>query len=123
MVRSSGVPRISGLKHIRKIVQSREIAVTVTSVDYSTNELDETVETENDHTEQLWLYQGTSRLAQELMGERPVGTLSGIATTPIDIQKDDRITYSGTEYDVQEVNEVPDDDPQMVIIGCTERQG
>lgn len=123
MVRSNGVPRVSGLRHIRKIVQSRETAVTVTSVDYSTNELDESIETKNEHTEQLWLYEGTSRLTQELVGERPVGTLSGIATTPIDIQKDDRITYNGTEYDVQEIRKAPDDDPEVVIIGCSERQG
>jgi len=122
MVRSSGIPRISGLKHIRKIVQSREIDVTVTSIAYTTNEWDESVEQTTEHTEQLWLYQGSSRLAQELMGERPVGTLSAVGTTPVDVEVDDRLTYNGVEYDVAEVNEVPDDDPQMVILGCTRRQ-
>lgn len=123
MVRSSGIPRSVGLKHIRTIVAQRQTPIEITSITYTTSELDETVETETDHTESIWLYQGTSRLVQELIGERQVGTLSGIATTPIDIEIDDRLTYNGIEYDVVDKIEYPEENSDFVIIGCAERQG
>ena len=123
MVRSSGIPRSVGLKHIRAVVAQRQTPIEITSITYTTSELDETVETETVHTESIWLYQGTSRLVQELIGERQVGTLSGIATTPIDIEIDDRLTYNGIEYDVVDKIEYPEENPDFVIIGCAERQG
>lgn len=122
MVRSSGIPRGVGLSHISKIIQSRQSPTEVATISYTTNEWDETVETETTVTEQLWLYQGTSRLVQEMLGERTVGTLNAIGTAPVNVDLDDRLTYNGIEYEVVERTPMPEDNPQVVAFGCTERQ-
>jgi len=121
-MRSSGIPRLSGLAHIRKIIQSRQKLTNAVTVNYTTNEWDETVEQETGYTTQLWLYQGTSRIVQEMLGERTVGTLSGLGTTPNAVEVDDRLIYGGVEYEVVEKTPMPQDDPQIVAIGATRRQ-
>jgi len=122
MVRSSGINRVGGLRGIRRIVSERTTPTEVTSITYTTNQFDETVEETTDHIEELWLYRGTSRLAQELIGERQVGSLNGLATTPVDIELDDRLTYNGVEYDVIGTTPLPQENPKMVAIECDERQ-
>ena len=122
MVRSSGVPRSMGLRHIRKIIQSRQSPTEVTQIEYTTNEWDEEVEQTNTITTDLWLYQGTSRIVQEMLGERTVGTLNAIGTYPANVELDDRLTYNGVTYEVVERTPMPEDDPQIVAFGCTERQ-
>lgn len=121
-MRSSGIPRLSGLGHIRKIIQSRQTPTNAVTVDYTTNEWDESIEQETGYTTQLWLYQGTSRIVQEMLGERTVGTLSGLGTTPNDVGVDDRLIYGGVEYEVVEKTPMPQNDPQIVAIGATRRQ-
>jgi hypothetical protein len=121
-MRSSGIPRLSGLGHIRKIIQSRQTPTNAVTVNYTTNEWDETVEQETGYTTQLWLYQGTSRIVQEMLGERTVGTLSGLGTTPNEVDVDDRLIYGGVEYEVVEKTPMPEENPQIVAIGATRRQ-
>lgn len=111
-----------GLSYIRQIVAARQSPTEVTSITYTTNEWDEEVEQTTDTIEDIWLYQGTSRLVQELIGEQLRGSINGLATTPIGIELDDRITYNGVEYDVTGVTPLPEDNPQMYAIEAAERQ-
>ena len=122
MVRSHAFSRPTGLKNISRIVRTRHEPVTVTSITTTTNEFDETVEQTTEHTANIWLYRGSSRLSTEVMGDRLVGTLNGIAIEPVDIELDDRLVYNGVEYDVVQSEQHPEDNPQIRIISCEERQ-
>ena len=51
-----------------------------------------------------------------MLGERTVGTLSGLGTTPNDVEEDDRLIYGGVEYGVVEKTPMPEENPQIVAI-------
>jgi len=121
MARSNSIPRPRSVRHISRVVRSKQQPVTVTSITTTTNQFDEVVEQTTEHTEEIWLYRGSSRLSMEPMGDRTVGTLNGIAIEPVDIELDDRIVYNGVEYDVIQSKQHPEDTPQVRIISCEER--
>lgn len=111
MVRSTGLPRRRGLTGITRVIRSRTRSVTVTRVTESTGSLDQTTETETDHTESIWLFEPRESVAQEIAGERLTGSLGGlvVADGTVDIQHDDRVVHGGVEYEVDTVVGHPND--------------
>lgn len=112
MVRSTGLPRRKGLAGITRIVRSRASPVTVSRVTASKGSLDETSTSTADHTEDLWLFEPRESVAEELVGERVNGGLGGLAVADgtVDLERDDRITHGGVEYELDTVVGHPEDD-------------
>lgn len=112
MARSNGIPRQRGLGVITRIIRARARAVSVTRVETSTGSLDEVTETTTDHTESLWLFDASERVADEVAGERIEGNLGALAVADgtVDIQHTDRIVHGGVEYEVDTVVGHPEDD-------------
>lgn len=112
MVRSSGIPRGRGISGITRIIASRATSNTITRVSESTGSLDETTETTTQHSETLWVFDPREVNVQSVAGERVTGDLTGLAVADgtVDIQKDDRLTHGGVEYEVDTVVGVPDEE-------------
>jgi hypothetical protein len=110
MARSSGMPTGRPLMGITRIIRARSRSVTIQRPTETTNSLDTTTETLDEHTEQLWLFQPTENVSQEITGERINGSLGAlvVADTP-DIQKNDRLTHGGVEYEVDTIVGHPED--------------
>lgn len=96
-----------------RIIRSRARSVTVSRPTKQKNSLDGTTESLAEHTENIWLFEPREQVANELAGERVTGSLGGlvVADRAVDIQKDDRITHGGVEYEVDTVVGHPEDDP------------
>lgn len=110
MTRSSGMPTGRPLAGITRIIRSRARSVTVERPTETTNSLDTTDETLSEHTEQLWLFEPTENVSQELVGERVEGSLGALGVADgLDIQKDDRITHGGVAYEIDTIVGHPDD--------------
>lgn len=113
MTRSSGIPRGRGLRGITRIAAARATATTITRPTTSTDSLDSTQETTAEHTERVWLFSPDENSIEVSAGERVTGDLNGLAVEPedatVDIQKGDRITHGGVEYEVDTVEGRPDD--------------
>lgn len=111
MARSTGIPRRKGLAGIRRIIGLRTRSITVSRVTASKGSLDETSTSTTDHTEDLWLFEPRESVAEELVGERVNGGLGGltVADGTVDLNKDDRITHGGVEYEVDTVVGHPED--------------
>ena len=110
MTRSSGMPTGTPLSAITRIIRSRARSVTIERPTQTTNSLDTTDETLNEHTVQLWLFQPTENVSQELVGERVDGSLGALGVADgLDLEKDDRLTHGGVEYEVDTIVGHPDD--------------
>lgn len=111
MARSTGLPRRTGIAGITRVVRARTRAVTVSRVSESTGSLDEVQTSTTDHTEDLWLFEPRESVAEELVGERVNGGLGGLAVADgtVDLQRDDRITHGGVEYEIDTVVGHPED--------------
>lgn len=96
-----------------RIIRSRSRSVTVSRPTTEKNSLDGTTETLDEHVENIWLFEPREQVANEIAGERVTGSLGGlvVADRAVDIQKDDRITHGGVEYDVDTVVGHPTDNP------------
>lgn len=105
MARSTGISRDTGVSGITRIVRTRTRAITVTRVSTSKGSLDETTETTSEHSESVWLFEPRESSAEELAGERINGALGGlvIADGSVDLQRDDRVTYGGVEYEIDTI--------------------
>lgn len=112
MGRASGISRVGSLGMMTRIIRSRSRTVTFTRPTKTTTELGDTEETTDEHTESVWLFQPEESVSDEITGERINGSLGGLVVADIgpDIQKDDRITYGGVEYEVDTVVGHPSDD-------------
>lgn len=119
---SSGIPNRGGLRAISRIVASHEEPYTFVTISYTTDELDNKVETETEYTENVWFYRDEIRLVQELVGERTVGGINALTTAPTSIEEDDRVTYDGVEYDVLVKHELPSNNPSVVLLELDRRQ-
>lgn len=117
-----------------RIIRSRTRSVTVSRPTTTKNSLDGTSETVEEHTEHIWLFQPREQVAAEVAGDRITGSLGGlvVAGRAVDIQKDDRITHGGVEYEVDTVIGHPDDNSadgtqslgtDFFIINFVRRQG
>lgn len=127
MVRSSGIPRGRGFMGITRIIASRASPTSVTRVSTTTGDLDQTVESTTEHIEDLWVFVPDERSVQALAGDRSYGDLGCLAIEPenntVDIQKGDRITHGGVEYEVDTIEGRPDDDdPDYWSISLVRRQ-
>lgn len=107
--RSGGAPSDYGTKVITDLIDARTQSVVVTRPTKTTGSLDETTETTAEHTEQIWFVSPRKSVTNVDTGERVNGDLRGLAPDPLDIQKDDRITYGGVEYEVDTVIGRPGD--------------
>lgn len=109
---SSGLPRAKGLSGLTRVIRARTSATTVSRPTRSKGSLDETTDTESDHSEDLWLFEPQEAVAQEVTGERVNGALGGLAVADgtVDIDKDDRVTHGGVVYEVDTVVGHPEDD-------------
>jgi hypothetical protein len=104
------MPTATPLSGITRIIRSRARSVTVERPTQTTNSLDTTDETLAEHTAQLWLFQPTENVSQELVGERVEGSLGALGVADsLDLEKDDRITHGGVEYEVDTIVGHPDD--------------
>lgn len=94
-----------------RIIRSRSRSVTVSRPTTEKNSLDGTTETLSEHVENIWLFEPREQVANEITGERITGSLGGllVADGGVDIQKDDRITHGGVDYEVDTVVGHPDD--------------
>jgi len=61
----------------------------------------------------LWLFAPQDSVADEIAGERVNGSLGGLTTADgdVDVQKNDRVTHGGVEYEVDTVIGHPEDAP------------
>lgn len=111
MVRSSGNPRSTGISGLTRIIRSRTSSVTVKRPTETKDSLDATTETTSDHSESIWLYEPRESVANEMLGERVEGSLGGLAIADgtVDIEKGDRVTYGGVEYEVDTIVGHPED--------------
>lgn len=111
MARSSGLPRRKGIAGITRVVRARTSAVTVSRVTETKGSLDESQTSTTDHTEDLWLFEPRESVAEELVGERVNGGLGGLAVADgtVDLQRDDRITHGGVEYEIDTIVGHPED--------------
>jgi hypothetical protein len=111
MERSTGLPRQKGLAGITRVIRARTRSVTVTRVTETKGSLDQTKESTDGHTEQMWLFEPREAVAQEIAGERLTGSLGGLAVADgtVDVQPDDRVTHGGVEYEVDTVVGHPND--------------
>lgn len=66
-------------------------------------------ETTVNHTEDLWLFSPDEAVGEVAAGERINGDLMALGLDGIDIEKDDRITHGGVEYEVDTVIGRPQD--------------
>lgn len=112
MARSSGLPTGRLRAGMTRIIRSRSRSVTVSRPTSQTTALDDTTETLEEHVERMWLFQPSENVSQELAGERINGSLGGllVAERAVDVEKDDRITHGGVEYEVDTVIGHPEDD-------------
>jgi hypothetical protein len=106
------IPHRRGLSGIRRIISEHTQPVSVGRITETTGPLDETVTSQNDHTESLWLFNPDESVAQEITGEQLVGQLGGLAVADgtVDLEHNDRITYGGVEYEVDTVVGIKNDD-------------
>jgi hypothetical protein len=111
MVRSSGIPRQKGVFGITRIIRARARAKTFERVTTSQGTLDETTTSTSEYSVDVWLFEPRENIAEELAGERINGSLGGlvVADDTIDIDRDDRITYGGVEYEVDTIVGHPED--------------
>lgn len=133
MARSSGIPTSRPRAGMTRIIRSRSRSVTVSRPTKQKNSLDDTTETLSEHTESMWLFQPRESVSEELAGERINGSLGAlvVAERAVDIQKDDRITHGGVEYEVDTIVGHPEDaaadgtrspDTDFFIIDLVRRQ-
>lgn len=132
-MRSTGISRDLHYSKMRTIVAARSISVVFTRPTVSTGTLDETTETTSEFTEQVWVYNPRERTTQADAGERILGDMRGlmVADTAYDpntdsppIEKSDRITHGGVDYEVLTVTGLPDEqDPDLWMIEFERRQG
>lgn len=112
MKRSSGIPRGRGIRGITRIIGARATAKTVDRPTESTDSLDSTTETTDDHTERVWLFNPDENSVNTMAGDRITGDLGGliVADGTVDVTNGDRITHGGVEYEVDTVEGRPDDE-------------
>lgn len=133
MPRSSGIPTSRPISGITRIIRSRARSVTVSRPTVQKNSLDGTSETITEHTEQMRLFEPRESIAEEVTGERVNGGLGAlvVAESTVDVQKDDRITYGGVEYEVDTIIGHPQDgqpdgtespETEFYVISFTRRQ-
>lgn len=133
MARSNGISRDLHFSRMRSVVGARATTTTFTRPTVSTGTLDETTETTTEFTEQVWVYNPRERTTQADAGERILGDMRGLqvadtsydpATDDPPIQKDDRITHGGIDYEVLTVVGLPDEqNPDLWMIEFERRQG
>jgi len=133
MARSTGISSDLHYGRMRTIVSTRATAVVFTRPSTSTGTLDETTETTSEFTEQVWVYNPRERTTQADAGERVLGDARGLMLAETDydpdtddepVQKDDRITHGGVDYEVLTVVGLPDEqDPSLWMIEFERRQG
>lgn len=111
MSRSSGLPTGRLRAGMTRIIRSRARSVTIKRPTKTKNSLDDTVETIDEHIENIWLFQPQENISQELTGERINGSLGGllVAERGVNVQKDDRVVHGGIEYEVDTVVGHPED--------------
>lgn len=107
--RAGGAPLGRAVTTIAGIIDARATSVVLTRPSKSTGSLDETKEQTNDHTEQMWLVSPDESISQDPAGERISGDLRALTLDGADVQKDDRLTYGGVEYEVDTIVGRPDD--------------
>lgn len=97
---------------VTRIIRQRTSATTFTRVTTTVNELDDTVESTSDHTEDAWLFAPDESTAMEITGYEVNGSLGGlvVADGGEDIELDDRVVHGGVEYEVASVVGYPEDD-------------
>jgi hypothetical protein len=95
-----------------RIIRTRSNSTTVSRPTTQKNSLDGTTETLSDHTEDMWLFEPREQVANEVVGERITGSLGAlvVADSTVDVQKDDRVTHGGVEYEVDTVIGHPTDE-------------
>lgn len=109
MARSSGIPRSVGVHGITRIIGARTSATTINRPTESLNDLGETETTTSDHTEDLWLFEPQEAATEIPAGEHVTGQLAALGLDGIDVQREDRITHGGAEYEVDTVIGQPED--------------
>lgn len=109
MVRAGGVPRDRALGAISSIIGARTETVTITRPTESVGSMGEVSETTATHTEDLWLNAQQIGVIETPAGERETGAIFAVGLDGIDVQKDDRVTHGGVEYEVDSVVGIPDD--------------
>jgi hypothetical protein len=117
---------------MRRIVTSRASSTTFTRPTVGTGSLGETTETTSQYTEQAWLYNPRERTTQADAGERILGDMRALVVADSDydpdtdeppVQKDDRTTHGGIEYEVLTVTAHPDEqDPDLWMVELERRQ-
>lgn len=109
MNRAGGVPRDRAFGAISSIIRARSETVTLTRPTRSKGSLDQTTENTATHDEDMWVFDPAKSVQEVAGGERIQGDLGALALDGVDIQKDDRITYGGHEYEVDTVTGMPSD--------------
>lgn len=126
MVRSNGIPRGTPIALMSRVISARSNAVTFTRPTKTKGGLDQVEETTAEHTENVWLHVPEERVREVSSGEREVGDIAALAVADgtVDIQKDDRVTYGGVEYEVDSVIGLPEDNgsPEMWLVQFIRRQ-
>jgi hypothetical protein len=126
MVRSTGLPTQKAHSGMRRIISARSEPLVVTRPTTTVNSLDETVETTNEHTETVWLYEPQERRAAQQTGERVTGALGGLAVADgtFDMERGDRVTHGGVEYEADAIVAQPStDNTELYVIDFTRRDG
>lgn len=107
---AGGVPRGRALGAIRNIIEGHQEQVTVTSVTTSKGALDQETETTTTRTERLWLFDPRKSVQEVAGGERVQGDLSALGKDGIQVEKGERLTHGGVEYEVDTVTGFPEDE-------------
>lgn len=114
MARSTGISTRQSRHAMSRLIRQRAQSVTINRPVRMTNALDDTDETIDEHTESMWLFDARESIADEIGGDRINGGLGGlvVAGRAVDLDKDDRITHGGVEYEIDTIVGQPvDDDP------------
>lgn len=125
MVRSSGTPRGRALGAISAIISGRSSSKTVKRPSESKDSLDQTVTTTTEYSESMWLFAPNENTVQSLAGERVTGDLGALVTADgtVDLQRDDRLTHGGVEYEIDSIVGRPNDEsPNYWMVTLVRRQ-
>lgn len=101
-------PKPNGL--IKKVITSNASEKTFERQSFSKDSVGENVSTTSDVAVTAWLFRPQDSNVQTNFGERLDGDLSGLAHGSEDIQVNDRVTVGTTTYEVQAINNLPNDD-------------
>ena len=128
---SSGLPNRKGLHGLTRVIRARQTPTTITRVTQTRNELDDLVEDESEHTEDMWVFEPIEAPSNEVLGERLNGDLSALSIADgVNVERGDRIAHGGISYEIDTIVGHPTDDKtdgtespdtDFWIIGLTRR--